>query len=397
MALYPAEFNVHDATMRTFNPRNILRIDWMLPIFVSLLAVAGWMTMYSASRSGDVNFFYKQVAFFFMGVGITLFIVCIDYRFLVSLAPAMYTVIILLLLAVLVMGVEVKGGKRWLRFGLFNLQPSETAKIVMVYALAWYLTMVGERIRNLFWFLLTFVIAGLPMMLILKQPNLGTAGCLAPLTVVMLWVAGCKRWHMAVIVGLGLSVIPLLWLQMKDFDPEVETPRHAFYELKHYQKKRIYTFLHPEYATTKSGWHTYQSKITVGSGGLSGKGYLKGTQTRLNYLPEHRTDFIFSLLAEEQGFVGAAVVIGLFAAFLLRGLMYARDCPEMMGTLLASGIVTVLAFHVFVNIAITIGIMPVTGIPLPFLSYGGSFYMTTMACVGILLNVPMRRGLMFIN
>ncbi len=391
-----SELTVHDVTIRPFNPRNLLHIDWLLPIFVLALAAAGWLTMYSASRSSDIEHFHKQIAFFFLGLSITLLIVCVDYRFWVSLAPLMYAVMIALLIAVLFWGVEIKGGRRWLRLGFVGLQPSELAKIIMVYSLAWYFTTIGERIRKLPWFILAFIITGVPMLLILKQPNLGTAGCLIPLLFVMLYVAGCRLWHLALVIALGLSVVPVVWWQMKDFDPKVKTEKSAFYELEYYQKLRVYTFLHPEEDKQKSGWQTNQSKITIGSGGLSGKGYLKGTQTRLNYVPEHHTDFIFSLLAEEHGFVGAAVVVGLFCAFLLRGLMYARDCPEMMGTLLAAGVVTVLAFHIFVNIAITIGLMPVTGIPLPFLSYGGSFYMTTMACVGILLNVPMRRG-MFVN
>jgi rod shape determining protein RodA len=303
-----------------------------------------------------------------------------------------------MLLGVEFFGYEAKGSERWLVLGPVRIQPSEINKVLLVYALTWYLTTIGKRIRSLHWFILTFILIGIPMALILKQPNLGTAACLAPLVVVMLFVAGCRLWHLGVIIAIGLSVIPVLWWQMKDFDPEVkpEVAATSVYELKHYQKKRIYTFLHPEYDPQGSGWHTTQSKITVGSGGLSGKGYLEGTQTRLNYLPEHHTDFIFSLLAEEHGFIGAAVVVGLFAAFLLRGLMYARDCPDMMGTLLAAGVVTVLGFHIFVNIAITIGLMPVTGIPLPFLSYGRSFYLTTMICVGILLSVPIRRNV-FVN
>ncbi|HPO15882.1 MAG TPA: rod shape-determining protein RodA [Candidatus Hydrogenedentes bacterium] len=391
-----AEFTVHDVTIRPFNPRNLLRIDWLLPIFILLLAGAGWLTMYSASRSSDIMFFYKQIIFFFLGLSIALIIICIDYRFLVSLAPLMYAVMLALLVAVLLWGVEIKGGKRWLRFGFVGIQPSELAKIIMIYSLTWYFTTIGGRIRKLPWFVLTFIITSIPMLLILKQPNLGTAGCLIPLLFVMLYVAGCRLWHLLAVILIGLSVIPVVWWQIKDFDPKVKTEKQAFYELEYYQKLRIYTFLNPGTDKRDSGWQTDQSKITIGSGGMSGKGYLKGTQTRLNYVPEHHTDFIFSLLAEEHGFVGAAVLAGLFCAFLLRGLMYARDCPEMMGTLLASGVVTVLAFHIFVNIAITIGLMPVTGIPLPFLSYGGSFYMTTMACVGILLNVPMRRG-MFVN
>ncbi len=383
-----------DITVRVFNWRNLKRVDWMLPLFVVALAAVGWVTMYSAARSSDITYFNRQIMYFFIGLAVTLVLVCIDYRFLVSLAPAMYLGGVLLLLAVLAVGTEAKGSERWLVLGPLRLQPSETMKIIMVYSLAWYLSRLGPRIRKLHWFLLTFLLAGLPMALILKQPNLGTAATMAPLLIVMLFVAGCRVWHLAVVILLGLSIVPVMWWQMHNFDPATPAEPRGFYELKHYQKMRVYAFLHPEYDPKGSGWHTMQSKITVGSGGMSGKGYMRGTQTRLNYLPEHHTDFIFSLYAEEQGFVGSVAVIALFLAFLLRGLLFARDCPDMTGTLLAAGIVTVLAFHIFVNIAITIGLMPVTGIPLPFLSFGGSFYITTMAGVGILLNVPARgRGI----
>ena len=391
MAEAQKRLSPHYAAIRIFSLQNLRHVDWMLPIFVLALAVIGWATMYSASRSSEVAYFYKQIFFFALGLVGVLIIICIDYRFLVALAPLMYLGAIGLLIAVLARGTIVGGSERWLVLGPFRLQPSETTKVIMVYALTWYLNLIGDRIRKLHWFILAFIITAIPMGLILMQPNLGTAACLAPLVIVMIWVAGCRWWHLAVVILIGLSAFPMLWWQMKDFDPGIRTEKQYSWELEHYQKKRIYTFLHPEYDPRGSGWHTHQSMITVGSGGLSGKGYLQGTQTRLNYLPEHTTDFIFSLLAEERGFLGAIVVIGLFMAFLLRGLSYARECPEIAGALLASGIVTILGFHVFVNIAITIGVMPVTGIPLPFLSYGGSFYITTMACVGILLNVPIRK------
>jgi len=404
-------YDIEDASVRIFNWRNLRHIDWFLPLVVIILAVIGWATMYSAVRSSDIVYFRRQIMFFFIGVAIALTLACIDYRVLISLAPLMYVGSVVLLLAVLFLGTRVKGSERWLVMGPFRVQPSEITKLVMVFSLTWYLVAIGERVRKLPYFLLAFVITGVPILLILAQPNLGTALSLAPLTLAMLFVAGCRIRHLAVIFLLGVSGVPLLWWQMKDFDPELDRPqavassdsavesqpaRRSFFELRYHQKKRIYTFLHPEADIRDSGWHTYQSKITIGSGGMSGKGYLQGTQTRLNYLPEHRTDFIFSLLAEEHGFVGAMVLLGLFAALLLRGLMYARDCPEMSGTLLATGVVTILGFHVFVNIAITTGLMPVTGLPLPFLSYGGSFYMTTMASIGVLLSIPIRRG-MFIT
>ncbi len=396
------DYQAEDAIMRAINIRNLARIDWLLPIFVISLAVIGWVTMYSASAHATDVYYQKQILFFIAGSVVAAGIICVDYRSIVALAPLMYIVAILLLLAVLKFGVEINGSQRWLNLGLFRIQPSELTKMVMVYFLAWYLHTLGTRIRKLRWFVLAFILTGVPMLLILKEPDLGTAACLGPLVIVMLFVSGCRLWHIGLVVLVGLSIVPFAWYQIKDMDPSPspriqEEQKAAFnetkkpWDLQWHQKMRIYTFVHPDFAPRVSNWQAYQSFITVGSGGLSGKGFQQGTQTKLNYLPEHRTDFIFSHYAEERGFIGCVVVIGLFLAFLLRGLMYARDCPDMMGTLLAAGVVTVLGFHIFFNISITIGLMPITGMPLPFLSYGGTFYMTTMACVGILLNVPMRR------
>jgi rod shape determining protein RodA len=396
------DYHAEDAIMRAINFRNLRRIDWMLPIFVLILAAVGWVTMYSASAHSDSSYYHKQILFFLAGAVIAMVIVAVDYRALVAAAPVFYVIAVGLLVAVLAVGTEVKGGRRWLDFGLFRIQPSEITKIIMIYFLAWYLSTLGTRIRKLHWFILAFILTGVPMALILKQPNLSTAMTLGPLVVVMLFVAGCRLWHMGVIVMAALSVVPFAWIQIKDFNPspiekEQAIQREEFresrewWELHWHQKMRIYTFLHPDFSPRTGNWQAYQSNITVGSGGFRGKGFMNGTNTKLNYLPEHRTDFIFSHFAEERGFVGAVVVIGLYVAFLLRGLIFARDCPDMMGTLLATGVVTVLGFHIFSNIAITIGLMPVTGMPLPFLSYGGTFYLSTMACVGILLNVPMRR------
>lgn len=380
-----------NVSVRLLNFRNVARIDIGLVIIVFILAVIGWVLMYSASRSTSTIYLHRMIFYFFGGLGVSVFFISIDYRFLVNWAPLFYLGSLALLMSVLLFGTSAKGSERWIDLGLFRLQPSEFSKIIMIFFLTWYLVKVGERIKKLGWFVLTFALVVVPIGLILKQPNLGTAASLIPLVFAMLFAAGCRKLHLTIVIILGLSLLPVLWWEMKDFDPAVETEKRAVWELKHYQKKRIYTYLHPEYDYKGSGWHTYQSRITIGSGGLSGKGYLRGTQTKLNYLPEHHTDFIFSLLAEEFGYVGGVTVIALFAILLFRGLIFARDAYDMQGTLLAVGVVTILAFHIFVNIAITTGLLPVTGIPLPFLSYGGSFYMTVMAGMGLLLCIPLRK------
>ena len=364
------DFDLLDAKISIVNYRNLRYIDWTLMAITVALALVGFGVLYSATRSTTTPYYLRQVLFFFGGAGLALFIMCIDSRFIVWAAPALYGVIVVLLLAVLHWGVEVRGGTRWLSLGPFRLQPSEQSKLVLVFMLTWYLTTIKKRIRKFPYLLLGFVLVGVPVALILRQPNLGTASALLPIGVVMMYVAGCRWWHLLVLFLVGLAAVPFAYPHLED-----------------HQKQRIASFLNPE----AGAWQTEQSKITVGSGGLTGKGFGQGTQTMLNYLPEHHTDFIFSLLAEEHGFAGALVVIALFAVFLLRGLALARDCPDMTGTLLATGCVTLLSFHIFVNIAITTAIMPVTGIPLPFLSYGGNFYLTTMMCVGVLLHAPVRK------
>ncbi len=383
------------AHIGVFDLRNIRRIDLPLVALTAALIVCGLLVLISAARPGlsETEGFFsqlrelvtqrdvlKQILAFAVGAVLALLIICTDYRFLISLAPLLYLISIGLLVLVLFIGMTVKGGQRWINLGFVNFQPSELAKVALIYMLAWYFTLIGPRIQKLPYFLLTFLIPAVPGLLILEQPNLGTTLTLGPIVFVMLFVAGCRRWHLAALVvsGLvfGLIAGPIVWNHLED-----------------YQKKRVMSFFSPsEEDMRESGYHTMQTMITVGSGQMHGRGYLKGTQTHLSFLPEHHTDFIFAVLAEEKGFVGAIVVIGLFTVFFLRGFALARDCPDLSGTLLAVGSVTILAFHVFVNIAITLGLLPVTGIPLPFFSSGGSFCLITMILVGTMLNVHIRKG-----
>lgn len=374
------DLNLMDSHIRIVNWRNLRHLDWILVVLVGALAYMGLSNMYSASYGYEgaesTPHFARQALFLGIGTVVALIIVCIDYRFLVALAPLIYAAAILALLAVLTVGLTVKGGRSWFRVGTFGLQPSEFAKPATIFMLAWYLSRIGPRIRKFHYLFLAFAIAGVPSALIAAQSDMGTAITYVPVVFVMVFVAGCRKRHLAAIILLGASLVPLAWMQLEP-----------------YQRDRVKTFVDPTKAPDNEGYQIIQTKIAVGSGEMWGKGVGQGTQTHLRFLPEYRTDFIFSLLAEERGFVGGVILLALFAGFLIRGLVLSEECREPAGNLLAAGCVAILAFHVFVNVAITIHLMPITGLPLPFLSYGGSFYLTTMMCVGTMLSVNVRKGM----
>jgi rod shape determining protein RodA len=296
--------------------------------------------------------YIKQTIFFALGCGVAITIACIDYRVLISLAPLAYGVILALLVLVLFVGKVVKGAQSWIDLGPIGFQPSEPTKFVIVIFLAWFLTRIGRRVQRFRYLVLTLGLVGVPTLLIFKQPDLGTASVLLPIALVMLYAAGCRGRQLIAIALVGLMAMPFLWANLKD-----------------YQKQRVLTVFNPSADPRGSGYHTIQSMITVGSGGVEGKGYMEGTQTYLNYLPEHHTDFIFSLLAEEFGFVGGVAALLLFLALFWRALYIGLTAEDLGGTLIVVGVVTLLAFHAFINISITIGMLPVTGIPLPFFSY----------------------------
>lgn len=358
---------------------NLLRLDWITVVLTIALAAIGFTVLYSAS-TGPVAVDYphwKQAARFAMGAVLALIIVCFDYRVLISLSPVFYAISIVTLAAVLSpqIGTEVKGGQHWIvLFGPLRFQPSELSKLALVFMLAWYLSRIGPNIRRIGYFLLTFVIWGGIVGLVVAQRDLGTAITMGPLLFAMLIVAGCKWRHVAMVVIAGLAAIPV-----------------AYSQLEPYQRSRVDSFINPEKANPNDSFQTLQAKIAIGSGQMWGKGFGNSTQTHLSYLPEFHTDFVFALLAEEFGFVGAATVIVLLGLFLIRGLSLAVTCPDPAGRLLVVGAVSILACHILVNIAITLNLMPVTGLPLPFLSYGGSFYLTVMMCVGTILTVHARR------
>ncbi len=263
--------------------------------------------------------------------------------------------------------------------------------------LTWYFRKIGENIRKLHWYIFTFIISGIPMILIFMQPNLGTAMSIVPITMIMLWIAGCRIWHWIATVLAGLILIGFIFIEVNSLTPEKiqAGERPDFLPLKPHQLMRIYTFFYPEADIQGSGWQTYQSRITIGSGGIHGKGFRQGTQTRLKYLPEHHTDFIFSLFAEEHGFYKSALLIIIYGLFLLRCLQLALYATELQGKLIITGISIIFLFHIFINIAITMGMLPVTGLPLPFLSYGRSFYLTCIIGIGLIYSVPREKSYLF--
>jgi len=277
-------------------------------------------------------------------------------------------------LLVLLVGSARLGAKRWLSLGLFSLQPSELCKISFILALVKYVSDNNDRIGKVKVVAISLLICIIPMFLIIKEPDLGTALVFLPILFTVLFIAGARISHLICIVLAGLGSLPLLW-----------------HLLRSYQKMRLLVFLNPSSDPLGAGYTVTQSKIAVGSGGLFGKGWLSGTQNQLNFLPERHTDFIFSVIGEEWGFIGAVLVLGLFI-LIIRGLLNIADATyDNRGKLLIVSIVTLLWFQVFINISMTIGLMPVVGLPLPLISYGGSSLATTIVLIGLALSVRLKR------
>lgn len=358
--------------------RLLKNFDYILfASFIALIGI-GMLVIYSATHSGnvgvEVNFVFKQFVWFIVGLFLFLFSACISYRMVEKHAYLIYVVTLGLLIAVLLFADPILGAQRWLRVGDFSFQPSELAKLTMILVLVHFCSSRKDEERGWKFLILTSILVIVPVMLILKQPDLGTAVSFIPLLLVAWFISGVPIKKLFLICLVMILLAPLLWFVLRD-----------------YQRQRILIFLNPNMDPLGAGYSAIQSKIAIGSGGLFGKGFLQGTQTQLNFLPEHHTDFIFSVLGEEFGFLGVFVVIGLYFIIITRSIRIALLARDYTGSLMASLIVTMLLFHVIVNISMTIGLMPVTGLPLPFISCGGSSLILNMVLMGLLLNIGMRR------
>lgn len=359
--------------------RLFTNFDWVFFGLVLLLVGVGIMNIYSASASYRVTglpFHLKQLSWLAAGLVLMVVVCSIDYHIFEDLSYWFYGAVLFMLILVMLVGRTSMGATRWLDLGFMNIQPSEPMKIVIVMTLARYFSRFpvqdGLGLRDMVYPLLMVTI---PALLIMKQPDLGTA-------VLVLLVSGSVmlfvgiRWRV-IVTGL-LALVPVVYLGWHHY-------------LRDYQKNRILNFLNPERDPLGSGYHLIQSTIAVGSGGVLGKGYLKGTQTQLRFLPEQHTDFAFSVFAEEWGLVGSLVLLIIYLFLVLWGLQIAGRCNDRFGRLLAVGVTAMLCWHIVINIGMVIGLFPVVGVPLPFLSYGGTSLITSMTGVAILLNVSMRR------
>jgi rod shape determining protein RodA len=356
--------------------RLLVNVDWVMLAVVLILAAIGVATIRSATHNGaNSGLYLKQLVLVGLGVAGLIAALAIDYRRLADRAPLLYVAAVVALSYVLRFGPTIASTRRWLVVGGIQIQPSELAKLVAAIVVAKVFAESRKESLGLVDIAGPGLAVGVLALLIAAEPDLGTAFCLVPLFLTVAFLAGLRmRAVLAVVVG--LAVAAALWWQF------VAQP---------YQKDRVYNFLEPGRDLKKAGYQRNQSQIAVGSGGLTGKGYKNGSQSQLGYLPARHTDFIFSVLAEEMGFAGVVVVLGLYLLVLWRALETAQLARDRVGAFLAAGIASVLAFQVVYNVAMVAGLVPVKGLPLPLMSYGGASILSTFLGIGLIINVRMRR------
>jgi rod shape determining protein RodA len=355
--------------------QKLLQLNWQFVLLIMLTASVGFAMLYSAADGNFDPWASRQISRFAVGVAIMLTVALIDIRIWLRAAYPIYGACLALLAAVEIMGFIGMGAQRWIDMGFFKLQPSEVMKIAVVLALARYFHKFDvDEVGLLRKLIIPVFIVVAPMALVLRQPDLGTAGVIAMVGAAMFWIGGVRLWQFGVVAAAAASAVPVGWQFL-----------HA------YQKQRIFTFLNPETDPLGSGYHILQSKIALGSGGLFGKGFLQGTQGHLNFLPEKQTDFIFTMLAEEFGLVGGVGLIALYALLVGYGFYIALCCRSQFARLLAMGITVNFFLYVFINIAMVMGVLPVVGVPLPLISYGGTAMLTVLTGFGLVMSCWLHR------
>lgn len=368
--------------MFSFNKKSFKRFDFILLISVILLSLLGLLLVKSATiNTGSNKLVRSQSIAMILGVIMIVVVGIMDYHFLGKLYIPIYVICNLMLVAVAIWGFgkEQWGADSWISIGGVIFQPSEFVKIGIIISLAKFIDNHKESINEPFTLLKILLFVSPPILLILKQPDAGTAIVIVFFIALMMFTAGLKTQYIGYAVICGIAAFPVLW-----------------FKLDTYQKNRFFDFLQPERNMSGSGYQVVQSKIAIGSGKIFGRGLFQGVQTQLNFIPEKQTDFIFPVLVEEFGFLGGMSLILLYLVFLHRLVKIAKNTEDVFGSTMVVGITGMFLFHIWENLAMTMGMMPVTGIPLPFISHGGTFLLINMICIGIVLSVGMHReGLNF--
>lgn len=351
------------------------QINWTMIFLILAVAVIGFGMLYSAAKGSLDPWASRQMTRFALGIIMMFAIALTDVRVWMRYAYLIYAIGILLLGAVELTGVVGMGAQRWLDFGFVRIQPSEFMKIALILALARHFhAMSMEEVARPIYLLIPILLVVAPVTLVFRQPDLGTAVMLVVGAGAMFFIAGVRIWKFVVVAIVGLASIPVAWNFL-----------HA------YQRKRILTFLNPESDPLGAGYHILQSKIALGSGSLFGKGFINGSQSHLEFLPERHTDFVFTMLAEEFGLVGGVMVLCLYAFLLIYGLAISLKSRNHFGRLLAMGLTSNLFLYVFTNIAMVMGVIPVVGVPLPLISYGGTAMLSVLIGFGLVMNIYIHR------
>ena len=355
--------------------QRLWRVHWLFVLVLIVTATVGFIMLYSAANGSLEPWAGRQMARFGIGLLAMLIVAMTNLRMWLKYSYAFYGVTLLLLGAVELGGTIGMGAQRWIDLGFFNLQPSELMKIALVLSLARYFHSGNiEDIGRPTYLVVPLFLVAAPTALVLRQPDLGTALMLVIGSGAIFFVAGIRMWKFALVFLMALISAPIGWQFLRE-----------------YQKQRVLTFLNPENDPLGSGYHIIQSKIALGSGGLFGKGFMQGSQSHLSFLPEKQTDFIFTMLAEEFGLVGGLGLLGLYVLILAYCFTISLNCRNHFGRLVGMGVTTTFFLYVFINIAMVMGLIPVVGIPLPLISYGGTAMMTLLLGFGLLLSVHINR------
>lgn len=358
--------------------RELKNIEWSLLIVAIILCIVGLVALFSATQEAEHDEFNKQCIWLIISLVVMAIVIMIDYEILIKFSPILYGLFVVLLIAVLFTP-SINGATSWFSIGSFLFQPGEFAKVFVVLFLAFAISKIQSRgkkeINRPTRLLIVLAILAVPVLLIIKQPDYGTAAAFIVAAVLMTITAGIDKKYIIITSILVVISIPIIY--------NFILPDHA--------KKRIDIFLNPESDPRGSGYNIIQSKLAIGAGGLTGMGLLKGNQTQLGFLYPKTTDFIFAVIGEEMGFIVAGAVIILYVLLVTKCLYIAKTAKDEIGSLIASGITGIFLFHMIENIGMVMGLLPITGVPLPFISYGGSSLITNFICIGILLNISSKR------